>query len=270
MNLPRNFLILSLMLICLGLCCSACDPESLPVPELAPGFTTQAWIDAPLDGARIPLATYEIVFHAASPLGLEQVELAINGQRVTVLDLAERPYFFQDRFDWLPPAPGTYLLEVRAAAGGSFGLPAYARIEVGGAEQPAANPITPTPTATATATGTPTPSPSLTPTSAVEERACRVTALANLFCRQGPGRAFEPLDSFTPGLSADVVGRSTDGFFWYVIGPNFGHLCTVPDNPQLVELRGACSQLPRFTPIPSPTATATPTATPTATDTPRR
>lgn len=113
------------------------------------------------------------------------------------------------------------------------------------------------PTPTATETTTPTASPSPT-----EEEECTYTALVNLFCRSGPGPGYPELDTFIPGLSAPVVGQSTDGFYWYVIGPYNGHVCTVPEGPQYGDVSGACGQLPAFTPIPVP-PTETPTSTPT-------
>jgi len=175
-------------------------------------------------------------------------------------------------FHFYPPGGDNHslMLAIPGAESGqkeSFTLSIRCGIE-GQTEKPSAAPTTTTPTPTTTNTQTPTP----TTTATAERRPCEVTALANLFCRQGPGRVFEPLDSFTPGQSASVIGQSTDGFYWYVNGPNFGKVCTVPDDAQLIEVSGDCGQLPRFTPIPTPTPspTATATATPTPTETPGR
>lgn len=120
---------------------------------------------------------------------------------------------------------------------------------------------TSTPTPTETSTPTPTETSTPTPTSTLEGP-CTLTALVNLFCRAGPGRGFEDLDSFLPGQTALVIGQSLDGNYWYVAGPNFGRTCTVPNDPQLVTLAGSCEERPRFTPVPTYTPTPTATSTP--------
>lgn len=124
--------------------------------------------------------------------------------------------------------------------------------------------ITPedSPSATATSTEQPTATPTATqiPT---EQAECTYTALVNLFCRLGPGGQYKEIDTFTPGQFAPIVGQSSDGFYWYVLGPNNGNLCTVPDGAQYGHITGDCAVIPAFTPIPLPTAT--PTSTPTCT-----
>lgn len=268
MTITRIKLILFIILCILGFCCAGCELEAKIPPMLVSEPATQTWIDAPLDGSTIPLAPYQIIFHAASSSGLTRIELLINGQIVNSWTPEGNQTIFADTYDWLPPAPGTYLIEVRSSESNASGLPAQARIHVIHQEEMATETFTPTPKES-TPTSTPTRTVTPTPTTA-ERQPCEVKALANLFCRQGPGRSFEPEYSFTPGQSATVIGRSEDGFFWYVIGPNFGKMCTVPNDTKLIEVIGDCDQLPRFTPMATPSATATPTATPTPTETPRR
>jgi hypothetical protein len=118
---------------------------------------------------------------------------------------------------------------------------------------------------TVTATDTATATPTVTATS--EPQACTVTALVNLFCRPAPG--YDPIDSFVPGNSAEVIAQSE--FLWQVISPNFSKTCTVPKNDSnntYVEVSGDCENQPEFTPLPRPTETPTPTATSTATEMP--
>ena len=87
---------------------------------------------------------------------------------------------------------------------------------------------------------------------------CTLTALVNLFCREGPGSEYEPLDTFNQGDSAEVVGQTADGNYWYVESPNYGYICTVPSNSDMVEVQGSsCEDAPIFTPPPPP-----PTVTP--------
>ena len=105
--------------------------------------------------------------------------------------------------------------------------------------------------------------PTFTPTTVPQ--ACTLKALVNLFCRPAPG--YEPIDSFVPGDTAEVVAQSE--FLWQVIGPNYGKLCTVPKDEKLVSVEGDCEELSDFTPLPPPTATFTPTPTrPAPPDTP--
>jgi len=95
--------------------------------------------------------------------------------------------------------------------------------------------------------------------------ACTLTALVDLFCRKGPGREYEPIETFNRGESAAVVGQNVDGSYWYVEGPHYGYICAVPNDPSLVEVQGTPCAVPRFTPMPLPTATAAyPPAAPTA------
>jgi hypothetical protein len=91
--------------------------------------------------------------------------------------------------------------------------------------------------------------------------------LVNIFCRIGPDTRFEAIDSFTPGQTAPVVGMSTDGFYWYVLGPLSNLQCTVPSAERFGFVTGDCSGLPQFTPMPTPADTPTSTVTPTPTPT---
>lgn len=98
--------------------------------------------------------------------------------------------------------------------------------------------------------------------------ACIFTAAVNLFCRTGPGNAYPEIDTFTPGLTALVIGQSTDGLFWYVVGPHYGETCTVSSEERYGSVEGDCDTADRFTPIPTPWPTATVTPLPRPTDTP--
>lgn len=80
---------------------------------------------------------------------------------------------------------------------------------------------------------------------------CTFMAMQNLFCREGPGQAYEALDSFTPGQSALVVGQGIDGYTVYVISPNFGLTCNVPSESPFGELSGDCSDLASVLPPPT-------------------
>jgi hypothetical protein len=212
----------------------------------------QAWIDAPLSGEtlQLALAPFEVVAHANDPAGLGSMAFAVNGQSIGSSDPSpgEDPYFRNVSFAWSPPAPGDYLLTITAFDAQGNPGPAAAVSVIVQAAEPTSPAVTGTPTATST--------------TAELAGACTFTAAINLFCRSGPGSGYPDIDSFTPGQMGLVLGESTDGFFWYVEGPNSGRLCTVPQGDRFGAVSGDCSQIPGFTPIPLPTPTPTLTPTP--------
>jgi hypothetical protein len=217
-------------------------------PQISPASSPQTWIDAPIHGSTIPLAAYEIIAHAAFPAGISQFELTITGQSAVVLpvpgDQAGQSLVYIQH-SWTPPAPGTYLIQARAAGpDGAYGQMIEAQVHVGGGE---------------------TPEPGITPdiTQTPEEVGCQVEAVVNLFCRAGPGSVYNDLDSFTPGQMAPIIGQSLDGQYWYVTGPNLGVSCTVPTGPAFVIVHGEnCGGVPRFTPAPTPRPTEEPQSAP--------
>ncbi len=128
----RKKRLLILVLICIfGAACNP-GPTATPPPNL------QTWIDKPLDGSTIPLAPYQLLFHAASPNGVAEFEVSING---VVLDTVaptmtgsggeEYGTLFLGKHNWIPSAPGTYLIAVRAkSSGGPYGSPAMAQVTI--------------------------------------------------------------------------------------------------------------------------------------------
>jgi Bacterial Ig domain len=234
--------------ILLGACAGAVPPTHDRVGG------PQAWIDAPLSGETLLLdqAPFEVIAHANDPAGLGSIEFAVNGQSMgsSAPSSGDDSHFRNVAFAWTPPAPGDYVLTITAFdSQGNPGPAAAVSVIVSGTD-PTSPAVTGTPAPTATATATEVAG------------ACTFTAAINIFCRAGPGQGYEDIDSFTPGQMAPVLGESTDGFFWYVTGPNAGRLCTVPKAERFGAVTGDCSQIPDFTPVPLPTATPTPTATP--------
>jgi hypothetical protein len=230
---------------------AACDgPTSIAVLPTPPPGPIQTWIDAPLPHSTLPLLPYKLVFHGTSHVGVTEFEIKINGITEGVVSPvssgsggSQYRTLFHGEYNWNPPAPGIYLIQVRAKGAGVFSSPDQVQVTISGDDFALIS--------------------SPTPTIAVEEvNQCTYTALISHFCRRGPGLEFEAVDNFIPGQFAPVTGQSTDGFFWYVIGPNYGELCTVPSEEGFGELSGDCETLPRFTPIPLPTPTGTPEPTP--------
>ena len=231
-----------IIILLISVLISACDKPVRATP--APG-PSQTWIDAPLPNSTIPQLPYKVVFHGASFVGVTEFEVQLDGIVIaTVPPISQGSggsvygTLFLGEYEWTPTAPGTYLIKVRARGNGQFSPPDQVEVTVlgGDFEYLALPPL--------------------------EE--CTYTALINQFCRRGPGSGYMAIDNFVPGQTAPIIGQSTDGFFWYVYGPNYGELCTVPTNEKYGETDGNCDQLARFTPIPlpSPTPTLGPTPCP--------
>jgi len=170
---------LILALFCIAI--AACNKPD-PVRPTPP--SNQTWIDAPIHGSTLPMAPYKVVFHAASPSGIESFEVQINGVVLNTVAPtstgsggSDYGTLFQGESTWTPPAPGTYLVSVRSkSSGGPFGPSAQAQVtvvsdlELQASTPPALltspatevlpvfiPPPSPTPAPTPTATFTPTP-----------------------------------------------------------------------------------------------------------------
>lgn len=192
---------------------------------------TRAWIDAPRDGAVLPLAPYLVIAHGSDAAGLAYMELFVNGENIGALncDAPAQPLVTCAAM-WDPPAPGGYRLQVRATnPGGSVGNSMPVNVTVGNltplpVEQAAPSPTTtwtPTPIAQPTTWTAPAPTiPVLSPTP-------RVIIVTATF-----------LPSLTPVISSPTATRS----------PVIGAATTRPTN--------------------APTTPFSPTQTPTITQTP--
>ena len=198
-----------LILLCMS---SACNLNQAAFNEITPG--PAAWIDAPLDGSSLPLAEYDVVSHASDPSGITSFELSVNGS-VFHTDAAGGDQAGQTiahiQQAWLPAAPGTYLLSLRAAnAQGVFGPYAYAHVTVG---RVVAQPPTSSPTATITAT----PTATLTPTPSAPS----ATGLQNTNCHNGPSGSFKNSGTLFTGQTVIIEGISADKSWIWVRHPNF-------------------------------------------------
>ena len=145
-----------------------------------PASGARAWIDAPLDGSTLPLAPYEIIFHAYAPANPAAVQLSINGQNVEVgpADLSQP--LATVHYLWSPDRPGRYVIMASSQdAKGNWSSPYIHTVMIEAA--------THTPTLTVTATSTPTLTPTLTPT-----------------------RTLTP----TVALGISLLSKSTDEFFF--------------------------------------------------------
>ena len=255
---------LILALFCIAI--AACNKPDPVRPTPSPN---QTWIDAPLHGSTLPIAPYSIVFHAASPSGIDTFEVQIDG---VVLDTvapmstgsggSNYGTLFHSESTWTPAAPGTYLISVRSkSSSGPFSSPALAQVTVvSDLELQASTPpaVLTLPATEGLPVFTPPPTPTPAPTPTATPGKCIYTALANLYCRTGPGSSLYPaVDSLVPGQSSHVLGLSPDGFFAQIEGVNNLLACYVPLGERYGILEGACGDLPTLIPLPMP-----PTETP--------
>lgn len=205
---------------------AACGPQNLG------SGGPQAWIDAPLHGSTIPLAPYQIVAHAAFPSGVSQFELSITGQGPEMIPAASGQTLVYINHMWTPPAPGTYLIQVRAAGpDGTYGQMVEAQVHVGDV------------------TGTETSTPAA--------QACIWTAAVNVFVREGPGASLYPeITAVEAGEMLPVLGQSQDEFFWAVQLPN-GQTGYVPKADRFGQASGDCD-VPTLPDPPTPEPTEAP------------
>ena len=160
--------------------------------NLPQGTGPQAWIDAPLDGSRLPLAETEIVFHIFAAGNPKAVELTINGQPVTLAAPALSQPLATVRTAWSPAQPGRYVIVARCQdQKGVWSQPHTHVVVIGEAV------ITITPTPTLTLTLTPTFTPTITPTFTPT-----FTPSATPSVTRRPGNVFSNLS-----LSTDVFYR---------------------------------------------------------------
>lgn len=161
------------LLLCITFLLSACD-QSPTLP--APGVRLQTWIDAPLDGMKLPLAPYKIVFHITDAEAVSAGELVINGTSVAVLPNPQAGSNYAGlAYDWTPPGYGVYTIQARAqGTGGAWGEFAQVVVEI----------LEPTATLTPTDVNTPTHTPTFTVTPTLTST---VTSTATPTATRRPG-----------------------------------------------------------------------------------
>lgn len=107
----------------------------------------RVWLDQPLDGRTFALGPIPLLAHAADPDGLRSIEFLIDGSAVGQV-MTDGARFGEAALDWLPPAPGTYTLEVVAFdTEGAPGSSAQVAVIVAAADLLAYGTPTPTPAA---------------------------------------------------------------------------------------------------------------------------
>jgi hypothetical protein len=109
--------------------------------------------------------------------------------------------------------------------------------------------LAPTETHTVTPTETPVPEPSATHTP--EPPVAEVVRETN--CRVGPAGNYDLVSTYQPGQRLEVVAKDLGAGYWVVKNPE------IPEEQcyllaQNITINGDTSALPKFTPLPSPTA----------------
>jgi len=248
------------LLVGLAALLSACGPQNQADPS---GDPLQAWIDAPLHNSAIPEATYTLVFSGASfgdPIG--NFDVLVNGQLMASVEAAyqnsqaEAQYGY-GQYDWLPPAPGNYLIEVVAHSGGASSSPAQAQVFVGEPVQ-----------GDDLAVATPTPG----------EDTLVAIPIQDVNCREGNGNQFDITDTLFKGEQYIPQGRGFDNLWVRFAGPATNVNCWVfVQNLTMLlnDVETALADIPEsilpyltYPPTATPTFTPEPSSTPTPTPAP--
>jgi uncharacterized protein YraI len=237
-------------------------------------------ITAPLSGEQVQVNVPVTVQATASdPAGVKRMELWVTNIKTAeaVSPVEQGQATLTASFQWTPPAPGTYTLEVKAYnVQDKVSAPTTVSVNVVG------------PAGLDTPTTTPTPA---TPTPTVPSIPS-LTTKTDLNVRSGPGIQYDLLGLLPAGVTVEIIGRdetrqwwqirfspAADGIGWVAADPAFSTTANV-DNVPVAQAPPTPTGTPTETPIPAtatptitstpvpPTDTPTPTPTPTATSQP--
>jgi hypothetical protein len=234
---------------------SACGPQNQADPS---GDPLQAWVDAPLNNSAIPEAVYTLVFSGASfgdPIG--NFDVLVNGELMASVEAAHQnsqgeAQYGYGQYEWLPPAPGNYLIEVVAHSGGASSSSAQAQVYVGEAGPD-----------DEVAAATPTPG----------EDTLVAIPIQDVNCREGNSNQFDITDTLFEGEEYIPQGRGFDNLWVRFAGPVTNVNCWVFGQNLTVLLNDvdtALAVIPEsilpylnYPPTATPTFTPEPTSTPT-------
>ena len=204
--MKQYFLLIFLLVWIIGGCSTADNLET---------GTLAAWIDAPLHESTIPLAPYQIIAHGSDQDKIQMIEILINGElldRIPAADAGNQLQTFHA--DWIPPAPGDYLIEVRAKNGNEeWSETARAQVTVEDVKLPTAADLTLIPTEN--------------PAEAITICSPEITALMNTTCRQGPSPYNIPIAYLIEGDIALIKGQNQDASWWVVLLDTEADACWV-------------------------------------------
>ncbi len=179
----------------------------------------QIGIDAPAEGAVLPMAPTTIVAHASDPTGVVEIEFSVNGA-VAGRATGSGPAIAA-QLAWVPPAAGAYIIQARARnSAGSWSSYAEVHVTVQGAQPPQPQQATPGVPASAV---TDTPAP---PAATETPSAPMLTLALNANCRKGPSQVYGVVTSLLAGQSVPIVAKSEEGVWWLVHIPT-GEYCWI-------------------------------------------
>jgi hypothetical protein len=185
------------------------------------GGGPQAQIDAPTNGAVLPLAPYVLVAHATAPTGITQVEFSVDG--AVIGSVAGSGSVVVAQQTWTPAASGGHTIQVRAQnTAGIWSAYAEARITVQGQAQAGPQAQAETPTTEMTETPTLTPAPTATETTSVPT----LVLIQNANCRRGPSQVYDVLTSLLKGQSVPIIAKSEEGT-WLLVHIPTGETCWI-------------------------------------------
>src|SRR5512140_1530927 len=153
----KTILLTCLIIIAIG--SSACSPTVPGQGATAPVAAPQAWFDSPLPGTLLfpPSPVCPLVAHGASPKGIAQFELSINGVAAPLPSPDTASSLVTLSQECGLAEPGHYILRLRAQDNaGTWSEYAETDLTISRPEQ-AANTATPTPVTEAPVTETVTP-----------------------------------------------------------------------------------------------------------------
>jgi hypothetical protein len=137
------------LILVVSLVLAGCAPSSTQGPA--------AWVDQPLDGAKLPLGPQEITAHASDADGVASLEFYVDGT-LLVRSPAGGGVLEHATAGWSPSTAGVYTVGVMATdSQGNVGAEAKAVVTVGlqvspslptSSPEPTSSPVVPVPTAT--------------------------------------------------------------------------------------------------------------------------
>lgn len=248
------------LLLLMAVLLAACGPSNSFDADGAP---LQAWIDAPLTGSALPVANYTLIFSGASQEGtVDGFEIWVNGVEEANVgsgystSQGEAQYSF-GQYDWLPAAPGNYLIQVRALSGEMSSEFAEANVIVGNLVQD-----------DGAAATTPTPG----------EDTLMAIPIQDVNCREGNSNQFDIADTLFEGEEYIPQGRGFDNLWVRFAGPATSVNCWVfVENLTMLlnDVDTALADIPEsilpylnYPPTATPTFTPEPSSTPTPTPAP--
>lgn len=211
-----------LLILAFTFATSACGNSTTNLPEKPVANITSPASNSNFTAGQEILIT----FNAADVKGINQVELAIDGEAVLVEAVNPPVNSYTASYRWLAEDGGSHVVELRAFnVDGLPSDPVQIFVLVAGAAveaTPTLPPATATPTPTVESinpVAPPLPTPTPEPTATTEPAVAMVTALVRLNVRQGPGADYPVIGRLDLAESAPIIGRDQFSAWWQIEFP---------------------------------------------------